>query len=164
MTFKNKISAGFGTALAILVLVGVLSYRSMVQSDEDRRWVTHTHQVLEQVDTVVTDLLGAETGERGFILTGETSFLDPYNDAFAHVNGDMTELRRLTSDNPVQQRTLDRVEPLISERLSMLHDRVELRKQEGLVSGAEIVRQGPGKRHMDMIRTQLAGMKEEENR
>jgi len=164
MTFKNKISAGFGTALAILVLVGVLSYRSMVHSDEDRQWVTHTHQVLEQVNAVMTDLLSAETGERGFILTGETSFLDPYNDAFAHVNGDVTELRRMTSDNPVQQRTLDRVEPLISERLGMLHDRVELRKHEGLVSGAEIVRQGPGKRHMEMIRAELSGMNQEENR
>ena len=59
MTFKNKISAGFGTALAILVLVGVLSYRSMVHSDEDRQWVTHTHQVLEQVNAVMTDLLSA---------------------------------------------------------------------------------------------------------
>ena len=102
MTFKNKVLAGFGTALAILILVGVLSYRNMVQSDEDRRWVTHTHQVLEKMDAVVTDLLNAETGERGFILTGEASFLEPYNEAFAHVYGDVKELRRLTSDNPVQ--------------------------------------------------------------
>jgi|HubBroStandDraft_6_1064221.scaffolds.fasta_scaffold04923_5 signal transduction histidine kinase len=164
MTFKNKVLAGFGTALAILILVGVLSYRNMVQSDEDRRWVTHTHQVLEKMDAVVTDLLNAETGERGFILTGEASFLEPYNEAFAHVYGDVKELRRLTSDNPVQQRNLDRVEPLISERLVMFQERVELRRREGLISGAEIVRQGPGKQHMDRIRAQLGEMKEEENR
>ena len=164
MTFKNKISAGFGTALAILIFVGVLSYRSMVQSDEDRQWVTHTHQVLEQVDAVESDMLSAETGERGFILTGETSFLDPYNDAFAHVNGDLTKLRLLTIDNPVQQRALDRVVPLISERLGMLRDRVELRRHEGLVAGAEIVSLGPGKQYMEKIRSQLAEMKQEENR
>jgi len=164
MTFKNKVSAGFGTALAILILVGVLSYRGMIQNDEDRQWVTHTYLVLGQVDAVVTDLLNAETGERGFILTGETSFLEPYTDAYARVNGDVVELRRLTSDNPVQQRALDGVEPLISERLEMLRDRVEMRRKSGLVSEAELIRQGPGKQHMDKIRAQLAGMKQEENR
>jgi signal transduction histidine kinase len=164
MTFKSKVIAGFGTALAILILIGMLSYRSMLQNDEDRQWVTHTHRVLEQVDAVETDLLNAETGERGFILTGEPSFLDPYNNALAHVNQDVAELRRLTTDNSARQQTMDRVEPLIAERLQMLGDRIEVRKEEGLVPGAEIVRQGPGKQHMDKIRAQLAGMRQEENR
>jgi signal transduction histidine kinase len=164
MTFKNKVIAGFGIALAILILVGVLSYRTMVQNDEDRRWVTHTHQVLEQVDLVLTDLLNAETGERGFILTGEASFLGPYNEALARVNGDVKKLRELTSDNPIEQGNMDRVEPLISERLGMLRDRIEIRKKEGLIPGAEIVRQGPGKEYMDKIRAQLSEMKQEENR
>ena len=164
MTFKSKVTAGFGTALAILILIGMLSYRSMLQNDEDRQWVTHTHRVLEQVDAVETDLLNAETGERGFILTGEPSFLDPYNNALAHVNQDVAELRRLTTDNSARQQTMDRVEPLIAERLQMLGDRIEVRKEEGLVPGAEIVRQGPGKQHMDKIRAQLAGMRQEENR
>jgi signal transduction histidine kinase len=164
MTFKSKVIAGFGTALAILILIGMLSYRSMLQNDEDRQWVTHTHRVLEQVDAVETDLLNAETGERGFILTGEPSFLDPYNNALAHVNQDVAELRRLTTDNSARQQAIDRVEPLIAERLQMLRDRIEVRKEEGLVPGAEIVRQGPGKQHMDKIRAQLAGMRQEENR
>jgi signal transduction histidine kinase len=164
MTFKNKIIAGFGIALAILILVGVLSYRTMVQNDEDRQWVTHTHQVLEQVDLVLTDLLNAETGERGFILTGEASFLEPYNEALARLNGDVKDLHELISDNPIEQGTMERVEPLITERLGMLRDRIEVRKKEGLISGAELVRQGPGKQYMDKIRAQLSEMKQEEIR
>src|SRR5579862_5374257 len=164
MAFKSKVIAGFGAALAILIFIGVLSYRSMVRNDEDRQWVTHSHRVLEQVDTVVTDLLNAETGERGFILTGESSFLKPYTEALAHVNEDVGELRRITSDNPIQRQAVDRVDPLISERLGMLRERIEVRKKEGLVSGAEMVRQGPGKLYMDRIREQFDGMKQEENR
>ena len=164
MTFKNKIIAGFGIALAILILVGVLSYRTMVRNDEDRQWVTHTHQVLEQVDLLLTDLLNAETGERGFILTGEESFLEPYKEALARLNGDVKDLHELISDNPIEQGTMDRVEPLITERLGMLRDRIEVRKKEGLISGAEIVRQGPGKQYMDKIRAQLSEMKQEEIR
>jgi signal transduction histidine kinase len=164
MTFRKKIAAGFGIGFGVLILVAALSYRSILQSDQDRAWVIHTHQVLEQVDAVETDLLNAETGERGFILTGESSFLDPYTAGLSRVDLDLATLRQLTSDNQVQQRNLQRVEPLISERLQMLRDRVEVRKESGLVTGAEIVRQGPGKQHMDKIRAQLADMKTEENR
>jgi signal transduction histidine kinase len=164
MTFKRKVVAGFGAALAILISVGIVSYRNMVRDEKDRLWVNHTHLVLEKMDAVLTDLLDAETGERGYILTGEESFLEPYTRAIEHVNPDIRELRELTADNLLQQGTLDHAEPLISERLGMLRDRIEARRQQGLISGAEIVRQGPGKQHMDRIRAQLAEMKQEENR
>jgi CHASE3 domain sensor protein len=65
MTFKRKIIAGFGTALAILILVGVVSFRTMVQNGEDKVWVTHTYIVLEKLDAVLTNLIDAETGQRG---------------------------------------------------------------------------------------------------
>src|ERR1700688_1471373 len=112
MTFKNKVAAGFGTALAILILVGVLSYRSMVQSDEDRQWVTHTHLVKEKLDAVLTNMLDVETGARGYILTGEGSYLEPYNHALDQVRQNLKDVRELTVDNPVQQRALDRLEPM----------------------------------------------------
>jgi signal transduction histidine kinase len=164
VTFKNKVIAGFGAAVIVLILVGASASRSMLKNDEDRLWATHTLLVLEKIDATETDLLNAETGERGYILTGEESFLEPYNDALRHINEDVKAVRELTADNPTQQRALDRAEPLISERMEMLRDRIEARNQEGLVAGAEIVRQGPGKRHMDRIRAEIAGMKEEENR
>ncbi|HEV2522634.1 MAG TPA: CHASE3 domain-containing protein [Candidatus Acidoferrales bacterium] len=164
MTFRSKITAGFGTALAILILMGVLTYRSSVRDSEDRVWVAHTERVREQIDAVLTDLLNAETGERGFILTGEVSFLKPYIDGLERIDADVKALRDLTSDNPIQQKALDLAGPLISERLGMLRDRIEERKLHGLISGAEVVRQGPGKENMDKIRADLAEMKEEENR
>ena len=164
MTFKNKVTAGFGIALALLALVGVSAYRSMLKADEDRLWVTHTLLVLEKLDATMTDLLNAETGERGYILTGEASFLEPYNDALRHLNEDVKAIRELTADNSTQQHALDRAEPLISERMEILRDRIEARNQEGLAAGAEIVRQGPGKQQMDRIRVEIAEMKEEENR
>ena len=65
MTFKNKIIMGFGAALAILILVSVVSFMSLIQSGEDRAWVTHTYIVLEKLDAVLTNLIDAETGQRG---------------------------------------------------------------------------------------------------
>src|SRR4029077_17818823 len=113
MTFKSKITAGFGTALVILIGVGVVSFRSMVRNGEDRVWVTHTYIESGKVDAVLTNLLDAETGQRGYLLTGEKSYLEPYNNARMHVNQNVAELRTLTADNPIQQRALDQLEPTI---------------------------------------------------
>jgi signal transduction histidine kinase len=164
MKFKNKVIAGFGTALAILILVGVLSYRSMVRNDEDRQWVTHTHQVLEKLDAVLTNMLDIETGARGYVLAGEGSYLEPYNNALDHLRQNVKDVRELTVDNPVQQRALDRLEPMISEGLGAVRHPIEIRTKEGLAAGAESVRAGPGKKFMDQIRGQLVEMKQEENR
>jgi signal transduction histidine kinase len=163
MTFKSKIIAGFGTALVILIGVGVLSFRSMVQSGEDGEWVTHTHIVLEKLDAILTNLIDAETGQRGYIITGEKSYLEPYNDARAQVNRNVAELRVLTADNPIQQRALNLMEPAIATMLSTLQDRIEIQDRDGLSAAAEVVRMGSAKLHMDEIRALIAGMMLEEN-
>src|SRR5258707_8199252 len=131
---------------------------------EDRAWVTHTHIVLEQLDAVLSNLVDAETGQRGYIITGEVSYLEPYNDSRAHVNQNLAELRALTADNTNQQRALDLLEPATATTLSTLQERIEIRDREGMVAAVELVRTGTAKLHMDKMRTLIAGMRLEENR
>jgi signal transduction histidine kinase len=164
MTFKNKVILGFGTALVILVLVGVHSYRSLVQTDADRKWVNHTHQVIEKLDAVLNNLLDIETGTRGYVLTGEGTYLDPYNSAFVQVRQNIKDVRGLTVDNPVQQAALDKLEPLIAERLDTAQGVIQIRTQQGLAAGAQSIRAGAGQQLMNQIRPQLSSMKREENR
>jgi CHASE3 domain sensor protein len=164
MTFKSKIIAGFGIALVILILVGALSFRGMVRNGEDRVWVTHTYLVLEKLDGVLANLVDAETGQRGYILTGEESYLEPYNDGIKHVHENVKELREMTADNPGQQRAIDRLEPLIVARLLTAQDRISIRRGKGLEAGIEGIRTSPGKQQMDQIRAQIAEMKLEEDR
>ena len=77
MTFKARIIAGFEAALTLLICVGVLSYWSIVQNASERQWVNHTHSVLEKLDALFANLIDAETGERGYLLTGDESYLAP---------------------------------------------------------------------------------------
>ncbi|MGH9706655.1 MAG: CHASE3 domain-containing protein, partial [Candidatus Acidiferrales bacterium] len=127
MTFKSKTIAGFGTAVIIMALVCVVSYRSMVRSSVDRQWVTHTHQVIEKLDAVQGNITDAETGQRGYLLTGEQPYLDPYKSALDHVHENLRELRELTSDNPVRQRALDLLNPVIAQKLRELQERIDER-------------------------------------
>ena len=164
MAFKNKLIAGFGAALAVLILVGASAYRSMVRNDDDRQWVTHTHLVIEKIDALLANMLDIETGARGYGLTGDAVFLQPYNGAVTQTVEIEKGLRELTVDNPVQQRSLDGLEPMVSEKLRVAHEQIETRTQGGLEAIAASPGVAASKQAMERIRAQLATMRAEENR
>ena len=163
MTFKTRLVAGFGTALALLICVGVLSYWSVVQNANERQWVNHTHLVIEKLDALSANLIDAETGERGYLLTGKESYLEPYDGAAGRVHENTKDLRELTADNAIQQRALDRLEQVIGARLARLQHGIEIRRHGGLAAGADFVAEGSGKREMDESRMEIAAMRQEEN-
>ena len=106
-TVGLKIGAGFGIALAILVAIGAVAYRSTVVLTETAAAVAHTHKVLERVEALVSSMKDAETGQRGFIITGDASYLEPFRASRDEMNAHYQALRGLTADNPNQQRRLD---------------------------------------------------------
>ena len=164
MTFKNKLVGGVLSAAAILIFVAALSYRNSVRNTRDRKWVVHTYQVADKLDEVLQGMTDAETGERGYILTGEEFYLKPYAQGLKEVREGTEELRKLTADNSVQQHSLNSLEPLMQERLRELQERIDVRRAEGLEAGATAVREGVGREYMEKIRVAIAGMKSEEDR
>ena len=164
MTFKGKLISGLAAATGILLLVAVMSYRSLIQNAEHRQWVLHTYEVLGKLDEVRIGMTDAETGERGYIVTGDESYLAPYVRGVAQVHQSTEEVRKLTTDNAKQQRALDSLKPIIVARLGELRERIEVRRQQGLTAGISAVREGAGKEYMDQIRAAIAGMKAEEER
>ena len=129
-TIGKKIGMGFVVPLAVLLVIGLLSYWSINKFIETSRWVTHTHKVLETLTSVVAHMTDAETGQRGYLLTGEERFLEPYTGALSRIETDISQLRKLTQDNPNQQRRLDVLERLVSEKLGDLRNTIELRKKK----------------------------------
>lgn len=85
MTFRTKTIAGFGIALAILLSVAFLSYRSIVRTDEDRLWVTHTDVVLVNINELLTNASTVDSSTRSYILTGDPSYLAVYAGAAEQV-------------------------------------------------------------------------------
>jgi len=163
-----KIAAGFALALAILVAIGAVSYQSTAKLTETAKWVAHTYQVLEKLEGVLSGMKDAETGQRGYILTGEERYLEPYRDAQVSVDQKIKSLRELTKDNVNQQRRLDILEPLIDGKegkFAELQETIDLRKDKikGFDAALQIVRTDKGKRVMDEIRKTLEAMAGEEN-
>src|SRR6266478_5455603 len=163
-----KIGTGFGLALAILVAIGAASYQSTAKLTDTAEWVTHTHQVLEKLEAVLSGMKDAETGQRGYILTGEERYLEPFRAAQEAINQKLKALRELTKDNANQQRRLDILEPLINGKegkFAELLETIDLRKDKanGFDAALKIVRTDKGKKVMDEIRKTIDEMTSEEN-
>ncbi len=162
-TIGKKIGAAFLVPLTMLVVIGVISYWSINKFIETSVWVAHTHKVLEALESTLAHMTDAETGQRGYLLTGEERYLEPYTSAIQRVDGDIKQLRKLTQDNPNQQRRLDAMEHHISEKFGELKKTIELRKKKSLEAALQIVRADQGKKIMDDLRRLVSEMEGEEN-
>src|SRR5476651_2689107 len=103
-SFRQQVLAGFIVSIILVLVVGVLSYSSIRQLEEDNIWVDHTQNVIKSSTNLLQHLTDAETGMRGYGATAKKVFLDPYNEALPRIDGDLQDLRGLTKDNPDQQK------------------------------------------------------------
>lgn len=155
----TKIAAGFGVTLVIFVIVGMVSWRNVDKTTEDAEWVAHTHEVLGSLSAVLGSLQDAETGERGYIITGDPDYLEPYRAGVAGVEAQRQHLIELVHDNPAQLARAQTLAPLIASRLRVLEQGVEIRRGGDFAASQQIVLDGHGKQSMDQIRAQIAAMK-----
>ncbi len=159
---EDKVNLGFGTALALLIVVGGVSYQSTTKLIETDRWVSHTHQVLEKLEEVLADITIAETAQRGYLLTGQESYLEPYYVEVGEFEQVIQELQQLTADNPDEQQRLDVLKSLVRARFVKLRETIEVRRDKGLEAALQVVQAGQGKKIMDDIHKLVRGMLSEE--
>src|ERR1019366_7381282 len=111
---------------------------------------------------VLSLLKDAETGQRGFVITGDESFLEPYRSAVAALPATLDALRDLVSDTPSQEKRFAEVEPLVALKMAELKQTIDLRRSGGFESAAAVVKAGEGKRTMDEVRRVLGQMDHDE--
>src|SRR5438128_562038 len=102
-TFGRKLAAGFAAPVLILVVVSMVGYRSPHSLGGHDRLVSHTHQVRRELAALLSLLKAAETGQRGFVITGNEAFLEPYQGAVQELGPALAHVASLTSDNDAQQ-------------------------------------------------------------
>src|ERR1700691_3715466 len=105
-TGGRRLVVGFGLSALTLMLVALVSYRNAHLLIENDGWVEHSHQVRIELSNLLSELKDAETGQRGYLLTGDDSYLDPDAAANVAIPSTLSDLRKLTADNPDQQRRL----------------------------------------------------------
>jgi len=162
MKFGRKLTAVFVVVLLIVGVVGIQSYLGIRNLMERNEWVIHTHEVIEKLEHVLSVLKDAETGQRGFVLTGEERYLEPYQAAAGEIQNDLVETTSLTSDDAEQQKSLEQLRQLTKEKLGELQETIELRRKAGMPAALRVIRNDRGKQLMDKIRRLMDRMKSRE--
>jgi PAS domain S-box-containing protein len=143
---NRTIQLAFGSAIAVLLVVGAFSCRSIAASNESMRWVEHTRDVLKNIESMHYAMEAVASSVRGFALTGKESYLDNYRTGLSDVARYERTVHELTVDNPSQQARLLSLEKLIAERSALAEMTIEVRRTQGVDAAAEAVGAGPGLR------------------
>src|ERR1700733_6493640 len=115
--FNRKLQLAFGSAILALLVVDAMSYRGMAVSTESDRWVRHTHEVLENLQSSLSGMQDIESSSRGFVLTGNEQFLKPYRDGILRALQEETIIEKLTVDNQERQRQISILHGLADQKI-----------------------------------------------
>ena len=162
-SFRQQVLAGFVVSIILVLVVGVLSFNSIRQFEDDNRWVDHTQKVIKSANGLLQHMIDAETGMRGYVATGNKAFLDPYNEALPRIGVDLQSMRDLSVDNATQQQRIDSLTSFVAAQRITLKTNIDTREAKGLdflVSNNMLLN---GKQNMDMIRLLVSHVIESEN-
>src|SRR5689334_13511119 len=160
----SKLKFGAGLTLLVLLINALLSYaatRTLIGNDE---WVLHTYQVINELEVTLSTVKDAETGERGYIITGSDAYLEPYQAANPQIDQHIRNLKQLTADNLDRRADMPMLEHMIGQRLASLKDGIQLRKSGDMEGARQLIMSGIGKRMMDDLRQFISRMETDENR
>ena len=143
-------------AIALLVVIAIVALlvvsREMSESRESHVRVERTREILESLQLVMSTLQDAETGERGYVITGKQEFLAPYYAAERSLPAQLEQLEQLTGD-PETQTLRDELARRAREQVAFLGQVVQVRTDAGAAAAAELINMQTGRQRMDTIRS-----------
>jgi len=157
-----KSVASIAGAALLVALVVVASFWAFGQMKAAALARKHTYEVIDRANVLLSALKDAETGERGYALTGDKSFLGPYLAVRDSVGGQLAELRRIASIGAASKQ-LDAIAPLMDAKMAELSQVIELRRTNDMTAVLAVVAGGQGKGLMDSIRVEMSGFIQIEN-
>jgi signal transduction histidine kinase len=162
-TLTPTLVAGFAAIVVILLAtlaVGLMNLRQVFDASER---VAHTYSVKLGLEELLAQIVDAETGERGFIITNELDYLEPYNGVRMAIARDVAEIRKLMAEVPEHSADLDRLERAVKLKMGELDTAIRLRRESGFDAAHEQVTTDIGKQTMDEIRAIVARMEARED-
>lgn len=157
-TLLTKI--GLATAMLLLVMVSAIAFYRIQQFADSARLVSHTHLVIEKIHHIFSQLKDAESAQRGYLITGDESFLQAHHTVVVSLPQDIVDLKALTVDNQNQQEQITVLEDMIVDRLHVLRLGIDMLADRQGISNEEVVTlvRGDGRKTMTQLRIQMQRM------
>lgn len=166
-TIIRQLQIVFSISIILLIISLVASFYSTQKLIDNSKLVNHTNEVLLEAENIISSMKDAETGQRGYLVTGDELFLEPYNGAKAKVDASFNHLRELTVDNQPQQKNLNDVRFLYREKFAQMQRVIDLTNKDRKVLRDTFMRYQEmvrGKKFMDDLRLVINLIKKKENK
>jgi CheY-like chemotaxis protein/CHASE3 domain sensor protein/putative methionine-R-sulfoxide reductase with GAF domain len=162
MTLSRKILTGFVCCAVVLLTVAYFSIHNNRKFLDTNQLVMHTHEVMYEFEQVLAATVDMETGMRGFMVSGDEKYLDPFNLAKLQISSHLDKVERLTADNPAQQKNIDGLKKQIQVIRDYQSNIVDLRRKD-VQQATQIFNSGKGKQLQDEIRQMITSANSLEN-
>ncbi|WP_244298179.1 diguanylate cyclase domain-containing protein [Aliivibrio finisterrensis] len=155
MSVRLKLALYLLVLFSVSIASSMLTFKLEAYSDEKLEWVIHTNNVITSTEKLLSSLKDAETGQRGFLLTHNLSYLKPYYVGKSEAKSVLERLYQLTSDNKEQQKNLDHLSGVMQLKFDELRSTIELAQNNQQTEALAIVKEDKGKAYMDDLRKDL---------
>jgi signal transduction histidine kinase/ActR/RegA family two-component response regulator len=160
---QNQGELHIGAGFVLLLLACALTAFATFSSERADSWVAHTLRVRETLGQLYSDVRDAETGQRGFLLTHDVRYLEPYSRARSNIAATQSLLSSLIADNAAQQALLGKLRPLVERKLDELQQTVQLATQGQQDAALDMVRTDMGRQWMQDIQALTHQMDQNES-
>lgn len=151
LSFKQQVLTGFVVSLIFVLLSAVTSYLSLKSLEEEAKWQTHTHEVINLTERINVQLAIAESSMRGYILTQRPKYLNPYSKNIESIISNVEDLKKLIADNPVQVIRVNSIGKLIKNKLGIMRETLQANDSKGKEAALKNILTDKGKITMDNI-------------
>ncbi len=156
-----QVLIGMVLVICLNTWFAVAAVRSLLRSES---WLSHTWQVIYDVERIMGSAKDAETATRGYLITGEDRYLKPYNEAIDNLPSELAAFQTQTQDNLHQVQSARAAHAVIEQRLAMLAGSIEARRNRGYDAAKSMVVSGSGFEQMKTLRAIADDMEQEERR
>ncbi len=157
---NNNLRVGFGLSVLLLIISSIVAYICIQNLLSSAEWVKHTNETRYALENTISSLKDAETGQRGYLLTGQDEYLEPYNGAYTNALKSLDRFMELTTDNIRQQENAQQLKNSLTKRLARMQMMIDKKKAGKAVDYEDMK---VGKVYMDSVRAQIGRMTSEEN-
>ena len=155
----NQILMAVLTAIVgLLVTNAWLGYENIEQMRQGSLAASRNRSIIVALENTISLVTEAESGQRGYLITGEPEYLEPYRKALANIDGQIKFLEHATANNPAQRARIPELKRRLETRIQQLQQRVEARASEGLDAARQAILLNRGKIEMDDLRQHVAEM------
>ncbi len=159
---SKRLVAGYTLAFGLLVVNTIVTFWNLETIDRNSRQVSQTHEVLVGLEAVLSNLRDAETGQRGYLLTGDERYLAPYLEARKMVGKSVASLKTITANNGIRQDQIARIEQATAAKFAELEKAIELRRA-GYEAALAVIKTDWGMALMTDLRERIGEMADAEN-